>query len=61
MSVLETSDVSMENPNVIPTELDDASLMHVAEQLIGEPVPGHDFTVHQEAAKITFQLVEQGT
>ena len=26
-----------------------------------EPVVGHDFTVDQEAAEITFQLVEQGT
>ena len=48
-SISETGDVSM------PTNLD--------EQSIGEPVPGHDhdFTVNQEAAGITFQLVEQGT
>ena len=45
MSISETGDVSM--------DLD--------EQSIGEPVPGHDFTVDHEAAKITFQLVEQGT
>ena len=45
MSVSETSDVSMEIPYVMPTDLDDA--IHVAEQSIGELVPGHDFTVDQ--------------
>ena len=46
-SVSETSDVSIEIPYVMPTDLDDASLIHVAEQSIEEQVPGHGFTVDQ--------------
>lgn len=48
----EDSDVEMGDVSM-PTDLD--------EQSIGEPVPGHDLTINQEAAGVTFQLVEQGT